>query len=143
MTQRHILLVDDDARLLDGLRRALRREPFTVRTATSAAQALEILDTMPLDVIVSDEQMPIMRGTQLLIEVRQRFPEVVRILLTGRATVNMAVEAVNRGQIFKFLTKPCPPDTLAKAIRHGLVVGQMLKQTHRPAIPQRPRRWLG
>ena len=125
------------------MRRNLHREPFTVLTATSAIQALEVLDGMPIDVVVSDEQMPVMRGTEFLVKARKEYPSAVRILLTGKATVNTAVEAVNSGQIFKFLTKPCPPDVLAKAIRHALVVSHQLKHAHAPQVKQVTRRWLG
>src|SRR4051794_30165979 len=106
-----ILLVDDEAAILDGLRRQLRRK-FTVHTATSGTEALRLLESEPVTVVVSDMRMPEMDGATFLAQVRRRHPDIVRILLTGHADAESAIAAVNEGQISRFLTKPCPPEVL-------------------------------
>jgi response regulator RpfG family c-di-GMP phosphodiesterase len=108
--------VDDEVAILDGLRRQLRRS-FDVHTATGAAAALELLAGTPVLVVVSDMRMPDMDGAAFLAEVRVRHPDAVRILLTGHADTQAAIAAVNHGHVFRFLTKPCPPDVLADEVR--------------------------
>jgi response regulator RpfG family c-di-GMP phosphodiesterase len=107
-----ILLVDDEAAILDGLRRQLRRT-FTVHTATNGAEALRLLESEQITVVVSDMRMPEMDGATFLSHVRRHDPHIVRILLTGNADAESAIAAVNQGQISRFLTKPCPPEVLA------------------------------
>lgn len=112
-----ILCVDDEANVLEGLRLHLERH-YRVSTATSGVEALGLLDREgPYAVVISDMRMPAMDGAAFLGEVRQRFPGTVRLLLTGHADVNSAVAAVNEGQIFRFLTKPCPPAALLSAVQ--------------------------
>ncbi len=107
-----ILLVDDEPNVLESLERQLRKR-FTVRTAASGQEALQVLkDNGPFSVIVSDMRMPGMDGVQLLSQVKEAFPDTVRLMLTGNADQETATEAVNKGQIFRFLTKPCSAATL-------------------------------
>ena len=120
-----ILLVDDEVAILDGLRRQLRKR-FTVHTATGGAEALELLRSQPVTVVVSDMRMPQMDGATLLAEVRSRYPDVVRILLTGQADTQSAITAVNQGQIYRFLTKPCPPDVLLDEISSGVEINRLV-----------------
>lgn len=115
-----VLLVDDDANLLDGLCRALRREPYDIVTASSAEEALEILSDRPVDVVVSDEVMPGMSGTVFLHEVRTRYPDTVRFMLTGKASLDSAVSAINNGGVTRYFIKPCDLTDLAISIRLGL-----------------------
>ena len=115
-----VMLVDDDAYLLDGLRRALRKEPYHLVMAGSAEEALDILLVRPVDVVVSDEEMPGMSGTQFLHQVRQRYPDTVRFILTGRATLDNAINAINNSGIARFFIKPCHSADLAISIRQGL-----------------------
>jgi len=103
---RTVLIVDDEANLLSALERTLRRENYTVLTASEPSEALALLRQHPVDVVVSDNLMPNMSGLDFLKEVRALHPEVVRIMLTGHADVATAVEAINEGEIFRFLTKP-------------------------------------
>jgi response regulator RpfG family c-di-GMP phosphodiesterase len=136
-----ILLVDDDARVLEGYGRSLRRH-FKLLTADAGEKALQLLASEPtISVIVSDMSMPNMNGLQLMMESRRRFPDVVRIMLTGNADQRTAVEAVNRGEIFRFLCKPCPADELARAINAGvaqrrlvLAERQLLEDTLRGSL---------
>ncbi|MEI7672809.1 MAG: response regulator, partial [Deltaproteobacteria bacterium] len=101
-----ILLVDDEPYVLSALTRALRNTPYQVFTAASGSQALEIMGTTTIKVIVSDEQMKGMQGTELLAEVQRRFPHTLRIMLTGYGTLEAAMQAVNEGGIYRFLAKP-------------------------------------
>ena len=117
-----VLLVDDEPALLDGLRRQLR-ERYAVTTAVGGHAALDVLHTAAdFAVVVSDMRMPEMDGATLLSLVRQRTPDAVRMLLTGQADVESAVAAINDGQIFRFLTKPCSPDTLQAALADGVAL---------------------
>ena len=101
-----ILLVDDEPLVLSALIRALRDTSYHVLTATSGSKALALMETTIIKVIVSDEQMEGMRGSELLAEVQRRFPHTIRILLTGQTTPEAALRAVNDGGIYRFLTKP-------------------------------------
>ncbi len=115
-----ILLVDDEQHLLDGLAQLLRKE-YEIQVATNGADALrKLAELKDVAVVVSDFRMPQMNGATFLHEVMLRAPQATRILLTGEAGVEGAKDAVNRGQIFRFLTKPCPTDQLRIALEAGL-----------------------
>ena len=115
-----ILFVDDEPHVLEGIQMALRRQPWELLTASSARDALATLETTEVDVIVSDERMPEVCGSELLSLVRRDYPSTVRVLLTGHASVEAAIRAINQGEIYRFLTKPCPPKELAATIEHAL-----------------------
>lgn len=119
-TRYKILFVDDEPAMLAGLRRLFYREPFDLLFAESGAQALEELRRGAVDVVISDEQMPGMTGIDLLVHVQEAWPDTVRILLTGNATLGLAVRAVNEGHVFSFLTKPCPEEQLLHTVRQSL-----------------------
>jgi diguanylate cyclase (GGDEF)-like protein len=114
--RRRVLLVDDDSDFLQLVRAALKREPYDLLTASSANSALEILRKEIVDVVVADENMPGMSGTDLLSTVAREFPSCGRILMTGHATVDVAVRAVNKARIASLLLKPCDPAVLRDAI---------------------------
>jgi len=121
-----ILCVDDEPRVLDSLTLTLRRE-YEVHIAASGEAALGILKKSgPFAVICTDMRMPVMSGAVLLKTVMQQYPETTRILLTGEPGRDAAVDAVNEGQIFRFLTKPCAPEqlkaALAAAVKHHHLV---------------------
>jgi DNA-binding NtrC family response regulator len=115
-----VLIVDDDGNLLDSLRRALHREPYTVIVTKSCEEALKMLDSMPIDVIMSDQEMPGMSGTDFLKQAAKLRPDITRFMLTGRATLDIALDAINKGGISRFFLKPCDPIDLMVAIRQGL-----------------------
>jgi response regulator RpfG family c-di-GMP phosphodiesterase len=120
MTRAKVLCVDDEARVLEGLRNTLETS-FEVATASGGETGLEVLareaaGSEPVAVVISDMRMPGMDGTTFLTRARERFPDTTRILLTGQADLNAAVAAVNRGNIFRFLIKPCPPEELIAAV---------------------------
>lgn len=115
MTEK-ILFVDDEQHVLDSISRQLRRR-FTISTATSGQDALDLLKNKgPFSIIVSDMRMPGMDGVQLLSQVKDSHPDVIRLMLTGNADQETATEAVNKGQIFKFLTKPCSTASLVTSL---------------------------
>ena len=119
--RRRVLLVDDDSDFLQLLRAALNQKPYDILTATSACIALEILRKEVADVVVADEDIPGMSGTDLLAIVASEFPACGRIILTGHATVDIAVRAVNKAQVASLLLKPCDAavlgDAISKAVR--------------------------
>jgi response regulator RpfG family c-di-GMP phosphodiesterase len=116
-----ILCVDDEPQILQGLTLHLRRQ-YKVITADSAAAALKLVaETSAPAVVVSDMRMPVMDGAALLKRMLQLHPETTRILLTGEPSRDSAATAVNEGQIFRFLTKPCAPDDLRAAVEAGVV----------------------
>lgn len=119
MTEK-ILFVDDDANLLASCERNLRRR-FQLETAEGAEIGLrKIANSGPYSVVVADMQMPGMNGIQFLSAVKQRAPDSVRIMLTGNADLDVAIGVVNEGNIFRFLTKPCAPEVLTKALEDAL-----------------------
>ncbi len=115
-----VLCVDDDANILTGITRNLRKQ-FDIDTAVGALAALKMIEKdCPYAVIVSDMQMPGMSGVEFLNITRQKYPDTVRVMLTGNADQKTATDAVNRGQIYKFLNKPCPPERLAEVLTGGI-----------------------
>lgn len=129
MHTRTVLFVDDDAQLRVSLARTLRREPYQLITVGGAVDALAILRACLIDVIVCDEAMPGMLGTEFLASIRHEFPEVVTILLTGYGSLEVAQRAVNAGGVYRLLSKPCDTEVLTQAIRdalkHGTVIERM------------------
>ncbi len=103
---RKILVVDDEQNVINALRRSLRREGYEVFTCTDASAALELLGTISVDLVISDHLMPNMTGLEFLKRVRTRFPDSMRLMLTGHADMQTAIEAINQGEIYRFLTKP-------------------------------------
>ena len=121
-----ILFVDDEQSILDAMKRQLRKH-FELDTALGGWEGLEALTQKgPFAVVVSDMRMPGMDGVQFLAEVKTRSPETVRVMLTGNADLQTAIDAVNEGYIFRFLTKPCPPEVLARTVAAGLVQHQLI-----------------
>ncbi len=119
MTEK-ILCVDDEPNILEGYQRSLRKE-FHIDTAAGGEQGLETIATRgPFAVVVSDMRMPGMDGVQFLSKVREKTENTVRIMLTGNADQETAMSAVNEGHIFRFLTKPCPPEALARSLSAGI-----------------------
>ncbi|MCC6134911.1 MAG: response regulator [Candidatus Contendobacter sp.] len=137
-----VLCVDDEPRVLEGLQLHLRRA-YEVRTAASGLEGLEAIQrsAAPFALVLSDMRMPGMDGAAFLSQVRQRTPDTVRMLLTGQADIESAIAAVNEGQIFRFLTKPCPPKILLAAFdaatqQYRLITAErvLLEQTLRGVI---------
>ena len=121
-----VLCVDDEESVVEALRRNLS-DLYQVDTALSAAGALELLEQgHRYAVVVTDMRMPEMNGAKLLELIRERFPTTTRMLLTGFSEIDAAIEAVNKGQLFRFLTKPCPPEDLVAAVSAGVEQHRLL-----------------
>lgn len=116
-----ILMVDDESAILQGYQRLLRGE-FQTEIAVGGAEGLAAMVSRgPFAVVVSDMRMPGMDGVQFLTQAKNLAPEMIRIMLTGNSEMETAVHAVNEGNIFRFLTKPCNKETLAKTLTAGLM----------------------
>lgn len=118
--KRRILIVDDEPNVGAGIRRGLRHEPYEVYAACSAAEALEWMGRNHVDVVIVDEEMPGMRGTQLLAHLAKYYPDTIRFMLTGKASLEVAVAAINEGAINRFFYKPADLTDLAITIRQAL-----------------------
>lgn len=126
-----ILVVDDQEVLRDILKGALQREEYQVFCAASAEEALSILSRQPIDVIISDDKMPGLSGTELLSVIRQKYPETIRIMLTGYADLDSALKAINKGEVYRFFTKPPNLIELTAAIRQALQQKDLLAEKRR------------
>ena len=139
--QARVLLVDDEPRVLEGIALSLRRR-YAIETASTGAAALEILAQRPgVAVVISDMRMPAMDGKMFLNQARKVSPDTVRLVLTGQTDLATAMAAVNEGQVFRFMTKPCPPAVLLPVIeaaveQHRLLTSErvLIEQTLRGAI---------
>ena len=114
-----LLLVDDEPNILHSLSRLLRREGYTILTCTAPVEAFDMLAKHKVHVVVSDQRMPDMSGTEFLARVRQLYPDTVRLVLTGYTDLESVTDAINRGAIYKFLTKPWDDDQLRDQIREA------------------------
>lgn len=123
-----VLLVDDNVTVLYGLARSLRKQPYHLYTARSAEETMDVLKAHCVDVIVSDEQMAGLCGTDLLIWVARNYPETVRIVLTGHVTVDSALRSINDGHVYQYLVKPCSDLHLMSMICKALEYKEMAMQ---------------
>lgn len=115
-----VLCVDDEPNILSALRRLLRPAGYRVLVADGGAAALEIMASEPVDMVVSDMRMPHMTGAEFLGLVKDRWPDAVRVLLTGYADMASTVDAINRGEIYRYVTKPWVDSDLLLTLRQGL-----------------------
>jgi diguanylate cyclase (GGDEF)-like protein/PAS domain S-box-containing protein len=113
---RTLLLVDDESRILSALKRVLRRDGYRILTAGSAAEGLELLACNRIAVVVTDQRMPEMAGVEFLRRVKDLYPDVVRIMLSGYTDFHSITDAINRGAVYKFLTTPWDDDLLRDSI---------------------------
>jgi DNA-binding NtrC family response regulator len=120
MMDHAVLLVDDDDNTLSSLVRALHKQPYQIYTARDGGEAVWILKTHKIDLIVADERMPEMPGSDLLAWAAKHCPDVVRIVLTGHAETLAAIRAINEGGVYHFFSKPCNEVRLAVVIREAL-----------------------
>jgi two-component system, probable response regulator PhcQ len=129
-----VLLVDDEPAILSAIRRSLRGETYRILTCNDPREAISILERESVDVLVSDIDMPGMSGVELVGHVRRAFPDVVRILLTGRGSLESALRAINDGEVHRYLTKPWDEDELRETIAQAL---QRLHELRRAAAAER------
>lgn len=131
-TKQHvILLVDDEPNVLAALQRVLHKEPYEVLTANSGTEALILLAEREVDLVVADQDMPILTGTMFLAEVRRKYPETVRYILTGKASLEVAVDAINAGEVARFLMKPIDENEFRLVIREGLRQKDLMAEVRR------------
>ena len=123
--EKTLLLVDDEPHILSSLTRLLRREGYQILTATSPTEAFEMLAKQAMQVVISDQRMPDMSGTEFLSRVRQLYPATIRLVLTGYTDLQSVTDAINRGAIYKFLTKPWDDDQLREQIREAFRVAYL------------------
>ena len=127
---RHLLLLDDEPNILRSLRRVFRAHAYTVHAANTPDEAFEMLARYPVGVVMSDQRMPLMRGTDFLARVKQLYPDTVRIVLSGYTELQSITEAINEGAIYKFLTKPWNDNNLAEEIEQAFQQYEMVAESH-------------
>ena len=115
-----ILCVDDEPNILSSLRRLFRAQGYQVFTAESGSAGLSLLEIETVDIVISDMRMPEMDGARFLEIVRARWPDTTRLLLTGYADVDLIVDAINRGEIYRYITKPWDDNEILLIVRHAL-----------------------
>ncbi len=114
-----ILCIDDEPNILSALRRLFRAQGYEVLTEESARAGLAVLDARQVDLVISDMRMPEMNGVEFLEQARARCPDTLRLLLTGNADVRLILDAVNRGEIYRYITKPWDDNEMTLVVRHA------------------------
>ena len=115
-----ILCVDDEPNILSALKRLFRGKGWQVLSAEGGQAALALLETQTVDLVISDMRMPEMDGAQFLAQVRVRWPDTVRLLLTGHSDINAIIDAINRGEIYRYITKPWDDNDIVLIVRQAL-----------------------
>lgn len=126
-----LLLVDDEKNILSSLRRLFRPDGYEVLTAQSGEEALDLMKEYQVDLILSDMRMPQMDGAQLLAAVARDWPETVRMLLTGYADLESTVDAINKGHIYGYFSKPWDDNEIRLSVRHALERKQLEQEKRR------------
>ena len=119
-SQHTILCVDDEENILHSLKRVLRKEGYQLLTATSGEEGLKCLKEHDVHLVISDQRMPGMSGTDFLARVKESYPDTVRIVLTGYTEVDSITDSINKGHIYKFILKPWNDQNLKLEIKQGL-----------------------
>jgi DNA-binding NtrC family response regulator len=148
--ERTLLLIDDEPRVLAALRRLLRQDGYRVLAASGAAQAFELMARHPVQLVLCDQRMRGMSGTELLDRIKDLYPDTLRIMLSGCTDLKTIMESINRGSLYRFYTKPWDNQTLRENIRaafrhywwlHGLAVDDSQRSTSSPPGCARWPRW--
>lgn len=124
-----LMLVDDEPNILAALRRVFQRENYELVFASSATEALSILEKQPVELIMSDFMMPGMNGSELLREVRERWPQIIRIMLTGHANTDAVMGSIKDGAVYRFILKPWNDDDLRLTIALALEQYELIRKT--------------
>lgn len=130
-SEKVLLLVDDEENVQMSLKRILRREGYTILTASSAEQALEVMAQNHVSVVLSDQRMPGMSGVEFLRRVKIMYPDAVRMILSGYTEVGTLTDAINKGEIYQFITKPWENEALIALIREAFVRYELLKRAEK------------
>ena len=125
---RTLLLVDDEENILAALRRLLRQDGYRILAASSARQGLELLAEHPIGVIISDQRMPEMTGVEFFSQVKELYPKTVRMILSGYADLGSVTDAINRGSIYKFITKPWDDATLSANVHEAFEYHELIQK---------------
>jgi response regulator RpfG family c-di-GMP phosphodiesterase len=118
--QHTVLLVDDEANVLSSLKRTLRREGYEILTAGSAAEGFSLLAKNKVHVIISDQRMAEMNGTEFLARVKNLYPETVRMVLSGYSEISAVTDSINKGAVYRFMMKPWDDEELKEEITGAL-----------------------
>ena len=124
-----ILIVDDETAIQEALKMVFLREAYEVFVAGSAREALAIMSHEPMDVVISDEKMPGMSGSELIAIVHKKYPDTIRIILTGHAGFESAIRAIYEGEVYRFITKPCNSTDLAITVHKAIQHKELLKES--------------
>ncbi|MDZ4202279.1 MAG: EAL domain-containing protein [Gallionella sp.] len=127
-SEKVLLLVDDEENVQMSIKRILRREGYRILTASSAEEGLEIMAQHKVNVVLSDQRMPGMSGVEFLRRVKLMYPDVVRMILSGYTEVSTLTEAINKGEIYQFITKPWENEALIALIREAFVRHELLQR---------------
>lgn len=128
MAKNTVLVVDDEKGVLNSLQRLFRKEEFQVLTATSGREALEILSRFPVQLVISDQVMPGLRGIEFLKEVKRNWPETIRIMLSARDEIDTTLSAINQGEVYRFVLKPWKDRELVSVVKDGLNQYQLISE---------------
>ncbi len=134
-----VLLVDDEEKILHSLKRLLRKDGYRLFTASSGAEGLKVLEENDIHLVISDQRMPQMSGTEFFAKVKERYPDAIRIILTGYTDVDSITESINKGHIYKFFLKPWNDQSLKLEIKSALEQYDLIqanKRLHEKVIEQ-------
>lgn len=126
-----ILFVDDEQNILHSLKRLLRREGYKLLTAASGEEAFQVLKENEIHLVISDQRMPEMNGTDFLAQVKEQYPDILRIILTGYTDIDSITESINKGHIYKFFLKPWNDQNLKLEIRQALDQYELIEANKR------------
>ena len=125
-----ILVIDDEAHVVESIQELLRLD-YRVLGATRASEAIGILGQQPVDVVMTDQRMPGMSGVELLHQVRVTHPDAMRLLFTGYADIRAVIDAINRGNVYRYITKPWDPDELQAVVRDAVERHDLIAERQR------------
>ena len=115
-----LLFVDDEESIISSLVRLFRKEDYELLTATSGMDGLKMMEDKDISLIISDHMMPVMTGVDFLARVKEISPDTIRIMLTGYADLQASIDAINKGEVYRFLTKPWHDEELLATVRQSL-----------------------
>ncbi|WP_439862046.1 EAL domain-containing protein [Pseudomonas sp. MBLB4136] len=129
--QHYLLLIDDEPGVIRALQRELRQENYRILVARNSVEALNLLATHPVDVVLTDLRLPDMSGVEILRRIRILYPEIIRMVLSGSTEVRSILKAINEGVIYRFITKPWEADDLRSQLREAFAHRQLVQEHQR------------
>lgn len=130
LTEKHLLIIDDEIDITKSLFRQFRRK-YKVHTATNGNEALQIMEEQPIQVVLSDQRMPGMTGVDFFSRIKDKYPEALKMILTGYSDIEAVVGAINEGQVFRYLTKPWRPEELDAAVKEAFEKYELITNNKR------------